>query len=304
MKKKNYRNRRKQNGKGLTIALFLSGIVMTSLVVWVWMNDWDIEQSIHRINGVASPAEEAQPDEESSGLLPTGGEVDEDAGTDKPVETPPAGQPEDPAAPSETPADNAPGKATETKPAVDAGGYIEGQKLPEQPTYVQDVLVANKKYPMPKDFNPGENPEARAAFNKMAAEAKLSGFNLTAFSTFRSYDYQTTLYERYVARDGREAADRYSARPGYSEHQTGLAFDIGEVNFEKHWASPSFEETEAGKWVAANAHRYGFIMRYPKGKESITGYMHESWHFRYVGEKIAGEIYKQNSTLEEYLGIE
>ena len=83
----------------------------------------------------------------------------------------------------------------------------------------------------------------------MAAEAKFSGFNLTAFSTYRSFDYQTTLYERYVARDGKEAADTYSARPGYSEHQTGLAFDIGELNFEEHFASSSFGDTEAGIWL-------------------------------------------------------
>ncbi|MFS0577162.1 M15 family metallopeptidase [Sporosarcina sp. 179-K 3D1 HS] len=283
MKNKNHMNRRKKRGNGLTIALLLSGFVMTGIVVWVWMNDWDIEQSFQRVMGSASPSEEAsKPEEDSSVLLPTGGEVEEDA----------------PGNPAENPA------GTEPKPAVDAGGYIIGQQLPDEPTYVQDILIASKKYPLPKEYDPGEDPEARAAFNNMAAEAKLSGFHLTAFSTYRSFEYQTTLYERYVERDGKEAADRYSARPGYSEHQTGLAFDIGEVNFETHWASPTFEETEAGKWVAANAHRYGFIMRYPKGKEEITGYMYEAWHFRYVGEKIAGEIYEKNSTLEEFLGIE
>lgn len=273
----------------MTITLILSGIVLTGAVAWVGMNDWDIEQSINRMKGIAGPAEEAVPGKETGVLLPTGGEVEE-------------GTPEEPAAPSTAePEEKTP--EVEAPPAVDAGGYIEGQELPTEPTYIKGVLIASKKYPLPKDYDPGESPEARAAFNKMAAEAKLSGFNLTAFSTYRSFEYQTTLYERYVARDGKEAADRYSARPGYSEHQTGLAFDIGEVNFEKHWASSTFEETEAGKWVAANAHRYGFIMRYPKGKEAITGYMHESWHFRYVGEKIANEIYQQNSTLEEHLGI-
>ena len=273
----------------MTIALILSGIVMTGAVAWIGMNDWDIEESINRLKGSAGPAEETVPGGESGILLPTGGEVEE-------------GTPEEPAAPSTSDPEE---KASEVEapPTVDAGGYIEGQELPTEPTYIKGVLIASKKYPLPKDHDPGESPEARAAFNKMAAEAKLSGFNLTAFSTYRSFEYQTTLYERYVARDGKEAADRYSARPGYSEHQTGLAFDIGEVNFEKHWASPTFEETEAGKWVAANAHRYGFIMRYPKGKEAITGYMYESWHFRYVGEKMANEIYQQNSTLEEYLGI-
>ena len=168
-------------------------------------------------------------------------------------------------------------------PSIDNGGYIEGQVLPKEPKFVKGILLANKKYPLPTTYAPGEDKKARGAFERMAAEAKLADFNLNAFSTYRSFEYQTTLYDRYVARDGKKAADTYSARPGYSEHQTGLAFDIGEVNFEQHFASSSFGETEAGKWVAANAHRFGFVMRYPEGKEQITGYMHESWHFRYVG---------------------
>ena len=98
---------------------------------------------------------------------------------------------------------------------------------------INGVLIASKQYPLPKRLHPGESEEARDAFNEMAAEAALEGINITAFSTYRSFDYQTRLYQRYVDSDGQEAADRYSARPGYSEHQTGLAFDIGEVNGEK-----------------------------------------------------------------------
>ena len=191
------------------------------------------------------------------------------------------------------------------KPAeiVDSGGYIVGQPLPAKPTYVNGVLIVNKKNPLPIKFAPGENKLARKSFNEMAVEAKKSGIRLTTVSTYRSFEYQTTLYAKYAARDGKKAADRYSARPGYSEHQTGQAFDIGEVNQGKHWVSDSFGQTKAGKWVAENAHRYGFIMRYPKGKESITGYMHESWHFRYVGKEIAEDIYKRKISLEEYLGL-
>ncbi|PIC65086.1 D-alanyl-D-alanine carboxypeptidase [Sporosarcina sp. P13] len=181
--------------------------------------------------------------------------------------------------------------------------YLDEQDLPKEPKYVRGILLANKQYPLPKDFAPGESQSAREAFNELAAAAVTSGINLQAFSTYRSYDYQVTLYNRYVERDGQEAADRYSARPGYSEHQTGLAFDIGEVNHEKHWASTSFGDTEAAKWLAANAYEYGFILRYPKGKEEVTGYMHESWHYRYVGKDLAEKIFKQNITLEEYLGI-
>ncbi|MBK3494532.1 M15 family metallopeptidase [Viridibacillus sp. YIM B01967] len=185
----------------------------------------------------------------------------------------------------------------------DAGGYIVDQELPKEATYINDLLIASKKYPLPADFAPGESDEARAAFEELKAAALLDGFTLSAFSTYRSYDRQVELYANYVNRDGREAADTYSARPGYSEHQTGLAFDIGEVGNEQYFADNGFATTAAGKWLAKNAHTYGFVMRYPKGKEDITGYMHESWHFRYVGKDIATDIYKNNSTLEEYLEI-
>lgn len=184
----------------------------------------------------------------------------------------------------------------------DAGGYIINQKTPEKEHYVKGILIANKIYPMPQNFAPGESKEARKAFEQLNKAAKKAGYTFDAFSTYRSYDRQKVLYDGYVKRDGKEAADTYSARPGFSEHQTGLAFDIGEVGKPGDYADDRFGETEAGKWLAKNAHKYGFIMRYPKGKEKVTGYKHESWHFRYVGEKIATEIYENNSTLEEYLG--
>ncbi|MDG3044442.1 M15 family metallopeptidase [Bacillus sp. B6(2022)] len=108
---------------------------------------------------------------------------------------------------------------------------------------------------------------------------------LTAFSTFRSYDRQRVLYNNYVASHGKKQADRFSARPGYSEHQTGLAFDIGGVN-SKHWAEDSFANTKEAKWLAKHAHEFGFIIRYPKGKEKVTGYQYEPWHLRYLGSKM------------------
>lgn len=195
-------------------------------------------------------------------------------------------------------------KASEPKQPSNPTGYIEGQELPSEPKTIDGVLLANKQYPMPKDFEPGESKEARAAFDEMKASAELSGIVLQAFSTYRSYEYQVSLYNRYVERDGAEAADRYSARPGYSEHQTGMAFDIGEENHESHWASASFGETEAAKWLMSNAYKFGFILRYPEGKEQITGYMYESWHYRYVGKDIAEQIFKRNLTLEEYLDVQ
>lgn len=197
-----------------------------------------------------------------------------------------------------------PENVTEPQEQPDENGYYPNQAMPTEPTYIDGILLANKKYPLPSTFAPGENPEARQALNKMIAEAKQQGFNLVAFSGYRSYEYQTTLYNNYVKRDGQAAADRYSARPGFSEHQTGLAFDIGEVGKEDLWLTEEFGETPAGIWLFEHAAEYGFILRFPQNKEHLTGYMYESWHYRYVGIDIAKKIKKQNSTLEEYLGAQ
>lgn len=189
----------------------------------------------------------------------------------------------------------------EVKP--DKNGYIPNQTLPTEPTYIKEILIANKRYPLPSTFAPEEDKTARAALDTMLAAAKQQGFDLVAFSGYRSFEYQTTLYNNYVKRDGVDAADRYSARPGYSEHQTGLAFDIGEKGKEDLWLTEEFGETAAGQWLFTHADEYGFILRFPQNKEHITGYMYESWHYRYVGTEIAKEIKKQDITLEEYLGV-
>lgn len=188
-------------------------------------------------------------------------------------------------------------------------GYIYNKdvgatkKKINSPTYINGVLIVNKNYPLPASYAPGESPAARSAFNKMARDAKKSGFHLTAFSTYRSYSYQKNLFDRYAKRHGVEAANRYSAKAGQSEHQTGLAFDVGEVGKEHLWAEAAFEHTNASKWIAKNAHKYGFIVRYPKGKEHITGYIYEPWHLRYLGVNLATKVYNSGLTLEEYLGI-
>jgi zinc D-Ala-D-Ala carboxypeptidase len=290
-RKKSYQYRsQKKKGKVLPITLISLGIIVAGIIVWIGMNDWNLEKSYKKIEQVIYQDDNKTEDETSKPANPEENSdseiIDENNEVEKPEE--------------ETPETE---KTEVEAPDKDNRKYIDGQELPKEPTYIKDILIANKQYPLPSTYSPGESKEARAAFNEMAAAAKLDGFELIAFSTYRSYDYQTGLYERYVERDGSKAADRYSARPGYSEHQTGLAFDIGEVNNEQYYASEEFGETEAGKWVAANAYRFGFIMRYPEGKEKITGYMHESWHFRYVGIEVAEEIYKQNISLEEYLGI-
>jgi zinc D-Ala-D-Ala carboxypeptidase len=290
-RKKSYQYRsQKKKGKVLPITLISLGTIVVGIIVWIGMNDWNLEKSYKKIEQVIFQEDNKTEDETSKPANPEGNSDSEIIDENNEVEKPEEETPE-----TEKPEVEAPDK--------DNRKYIDGQELPKEPTYIKDILIANKQYPLPSTYSPGESKEARAAFNEMAAAAKLDGFELIAFSTYRSYDYQTGLYERYVERDGSEAADRYSARPGYSEHQTGLAFDIGEVNNEQYYASEKFGETEAGKWVAANAYRFGFIMRYPEGKEKITGYMHESWHFRYVGIEVAEEIYKQNISLEEYLGI-
>lgn len=168
-------------------------------------------------------------------------------------------------------------------------------------TYVDGVLVVNKTYSLPADYYPGDlTPECDAAYMKMKAAAAAEGLHLYISSGFRSYDTQDVIYNRYVANDGRANADRYSARPGHSEHQTGLAIDLNGV-------SDSFGNTAEGKWVAAHAHEYGFILRYPKGKEAQTGYMYEPWHIRYIGTAnsvaVATAIYESELCLEEYYGI-
>ena len=163
-------------------------------------------------------------------------------------------------------------------------------------TYINGILIANKTYALPSTYNPGADPTAKAALDEMFAAAKEEGLNLFIRSGFRSYATQKQLYNNYVKRDGVAEADRYSARPGHSEHQSGLGFDINK-------ADSSFEGTPEAIWLAANCHKYGFIIRYPAGKESITGYMYEPWHVRYLGVEIATDVYNSGLCLEEYLGI-
>lgn len=138
---------------------------------------------------------------------------------------------------------------------------------------------------------------AKEAFESMSDDAKKEGMNIIAMSSYRSYDYQVNLYNNYSKTDGKEAADTYSARPGYSEHQTGLAVDV--YNLELPYTS--FEETEEFNWMQENAYKYGFVLRFPKDKVDITGYQYEAWHYRYVGKEVAKYIHNHNMTLEEYI---
>ncbi|MEY8463685.1 LD-carboxypeptidase LdcB/DacB [Streptococcus merionis] len=160
-----------------------------------------------------------------------------------------------------------------------------------------EVIIVNKKHPLSSSYAPGEDPTAVAAFWQLVSAMQEIGYSVSNnYSGFRSYETQSGLYNNYVASDGQASADRYSARPGYSEHQTGLAFDLTDTS------GALLTEYNASQWLIQNAHHYGFVVRYLDGKESITGYMAESWHIRYIGQE-ATDIYNSGLTLEEYYGV-
>lgn len=194
-------------------------------------------------------------------------------------------------------------ETSESEIFLETGTGIEAEKEPiivveEGITYVDGILIANKTYALPSSYAPGDLlSEVYDAFYELQAGARSDGLSIYISSGYRSYSLQSSLYERYCARDGREAADRYSARPGHSEHQTGLGLDVNEI-------SDAFIGTPEAIWLSEHAHEYGFIIRYPKGKEDITGYKYEPWHIRYLGKDIASDVYYSGLCLEEYLGID
>jgi len=191
------------------------------------------------------------------------------------------------------------------------------------------LMLANKTHPLSDGYRPDDlveidrfvkgvgsadthklRKDAAEALNKMLDAALEEGLEIRLRTGFRSYDYQTSLYNSYVDNHGKEEADTYSARPGYSEHQTGLACDLGGKS-QNFALSYQFGDTDEGKWVSAHAHEYGYIIRYIDGKTvdgkkmpgEITGYVFEPWHVRYVGVEHATKIHEQGITLEEYLGL-
>ncbi|WP_097026194.1 M15 family metallopeptidase [Clostridium peptidivorans] len=140
---------------------------------------------------------------------------------------------------------------------------------------------------------------AASALETLFDAAREDGVTLLAVSGYRDYFYQEKLYNNKVSAVGQKEADKYVAQPGASEHQTGLAMDV--LSDEYSSLDEGFEQTQAYRWIKNNCHKYGFIIRYPKGKENITGYNYECWHLRYVGISEATEISQKNITLEEYL---
>lgn len=182
-------------------------------------------------------------------------------------------------------------------------------------TYIDGYLIANKSYFLPEDFVPTNtyktadgsstkqcstciDKAAYKAYQDMDADAAAINLNLWIQSGFRSYITQTNIYNRNVKNNGQAKADTYSARPGSSEHQTGLAFDLNTID-------EAFGKSAEGKWVNQNCYKYGFIIRYPEGKTDETGYIYESWHLRYVGTDLSYKLYNNGDwlTMEDYFGI-
>jgi D-alanyl-D-alanine carboxypeptidase len=192
----------------------------------------------------------------------------------------------------------------------------------EGPSFILDLLAAmegdpflwilvDKNHPLPGEYAPDDLVElagpsyevsrrglylrrsAAEALETMAAAARSEGVTLTASSAYRSYDYQTEVYARNVRELGQEEADRVSARPGQSQHQLGLALDFGSID-------DSFAETRAGRWMAANAGRFGWSLSFPRDYEALTGYRWESWHYRYVGPELAAFIDAYFSGIQQY----
>lgn len=182
------------------------------------------------------------------------------------------------------------------------------------------LVIVNKNNSLPIDYVPADlvvpavrlrlassheqmkiSKKANSAIEKMFSAAKKDGVTLVFGSGYRSSTLQRQFYNSYVATDGQKVADTYSARPGHSEHQTGLAVDItspsGTCHLEICW-----QNTPEGKWVAKNAHKFGFVIRYLLGKEKITGYQYEPWHLRYIGD-LAAEVKQSGKTLEEFFGL-
>lgn len=201
------------------------------------------------------------------------------------------------------------------QPAVD---FDKNQYSLHDPTSIW--VIVNKKNALPSTYEPelvtpnvklrlsAPEPQmhigavAEPALEEMFGAAKAEGVNLVFGSGYRSAILQKQFYDSYVAHSGQADADTYSARPGHSEHQTGLALDVtsasGTCHLEICW-----KDTLEGKWLAKNAYKYGFVIRYPAGKESITGYQYEPWHVRYVGKELAAQINQSSQTLEEFFEL-
>ena len=162
---------------------------------------------------------------------------------------------------------------------------------------VNNIPIANKTYPLPKDYDPGLDPRAASAFMQMQTDALKAGIRLFGISDYRSYNYQKQVYAGWKATYGADA-DLVSARPGHSEHQLGLAIDVNSLDY-------TFENTAEGKWLKEHCADYGFIIRYPSFEaKKYTGYSYEPWHIRYLGKSLARKVTETGMSLEECLKID
>ncbi len=198
--------------------------------------------------------------------------------------------------------------------------FVPATEIDLDPTSI--TVFVNKEYALPKDYRPEElvapdiyfnlkyydertlmRPEAASAIELLFKAAREDGYVLSGVSGFRSYNRQYSIFTRNIVVKGKEHTLKYSAVPGTSEHQTGLAMDLSCESL-RYDLSSNFAETPEGIWLAKNAHRFGYIIRYPKGKADITGYAYEPWHIRYVGKDLATYLYENDLTLEEYYNYE
>lgn len=194
---------------------------------------------------------------------------------------------------------------------IECSGSVKVKIIPPAPitengvTRVGGVLIVNKKYSIPSDFgselilddDAGTGLIIDDAYDALLEMREASGYEMPIVSGFRSYRTQTAIFNNYVANYGEAEANTFSARPGESEHQTGMAIDISSL-------SQSYGDTEEGMWLGENCHNFGFIIRFQKDKEAITGYIYEPWHVRYLGKSTARLVHDSGLALEEFLGVE
>ena len=277
--------RRKLNGRQQAVML-LGIVLLASSAIFGGLKFYDIFHS-------ESPQDDVR-NQPVDSILSEQQPVQEESSTEEPAETT-----------EQKPSPEPKPQATSNGPADEVGSYnwVVNKQRPLNPkTYVPPNLV----FPDVVTRVPGnESMKVRAdvaiKIKELFNAALTAGHSPMLSSAYRSYSYQSTLYNSYVSKNGQQAADTFSARPGHSEHQTGLAFDIcnaGNCNLEQ-----SFGTTPLGQWVAANAHNYGFTIRYKQGKENITGYTYEPWHLRYVGIDLAAQLFQSGKTLEEHFGL-
>ncbi len=290
-------------------------VVILAAVIMLLPLGWNELVNLINPQGSSAPESQHQPDSSTAGNDSAG---NSEQGT-------PAGS-----APAETGTAEPPSKGTDASAgkSQNANGETTGNQAGQTnddaniqvTSNPEDIAVlVNKHYKLPGEYEPPDlvepnvpfifseksekrlmRKEAAEALEKLFAGAKQDGVSLAGVSAYRSYKTQNRLFSYYASKDGIEAANKYSALPGQSEHQTGLAIDVSGIGG-KCAAEDCFAGTTEAKWLAAHAAEYGFIIRYPKGKESLTGYSYEPWHIRYVGKEIAGEIAAKGITLEEYL---